>query len=71
MKKAVEQLKAAVAAYTSTSSQSVTDAVITLQSQLNKASSETASAMLEGILLSVCPWHYAASHQLPHRANLW
>ena len=48
MKKAVEQLKAAVAASTGTSSQAVTDAVTAIQEQLPAASTDTAVAMLEG-----------------------
>ena len=50
MKKAVEQLKATVAASTGTSSQAVTDAVTAIQEQLLAASTDTAAAMLEGEL---------------------
>lgn len=54
MKKAVEQLKAAVAASTSTSSQAVTDAVATVQKQLAAAAADTAPAILEGDLWHAC-----------------
>lgn len=50
MKKAVEQLKATVAASTGTGSQAVTDAVTAIQEQLLAASTDTAAAMLEGEL---------------------
>lgn len=59
MKKAVEQLKAAAAASTGTSSQALTDAVTTLQSQLAALSTETGPAMIEGKLLV---YHYQALH---------
>lgn len=51
MKKAVEQLKAAAAASTSTSSQALTDAVTAMQSQLAALPTETGPAMIEGKLL--------------------
>ena len=52
MKKAVEQLKAAVAASTSTSNQAITDAVATVQKQLTAAAADTAPAILEGDMLA-------------------
>lgn len=48
MKKAVERLKATVAASTSTSHEAVSDSVAAVQQQLDEASAELLPALLEG-----------------------